>query len=270
MPTQFIKEIRQLQLKKESLNNPKVSIITICFNSGKTIEDTLVSVRNQDYPNIEHVIIDGLSKDNTLEVIAKNQHAGIVLLSEKDHGLYDALNKGFQLCTGDIIGVLHSDDYLAGNSVISNLVNLFQQHPDAGAVASSVNIYKPERPGKPYRVYNASHFKTWQFRIGIQPPHPGFYVTRSVFNQVGYFNSSYKISGDFDWLYRVIVEEKTNVFYTDFVTVSMRDGGVSSSGIESKKLMNRENLRVLKSHGVYSNKFLIYMKYFWKVFQLRF
>jgi hypothetical protein len=87
---------------------------------------------------------------------------------------------------------------------------------------------------------------------------------------VGYFNSSYKISGDFDWLYRVIIEEKTNVYYTDFVTVSMRDGGVSSSGFESKKLMNRENLRVLKSHGVYSNKFLIYLKYFWKVFQLRF
>ena len=252
------------------MNKPKVSIITICFNSGKTIEDTLVSIKNQDYPNIEHVIIDGLSKDNTLEIVAKNQHSGIVLLSEKDHGLYDALNKGFQLCTGDIIGVLHSDDFLAGNSVISSLVEMFEKHPEAEAVSTSVNIYKPERPDKPYRVYNATRFKTWQFRIGIQPPHPGFYIKRSVFNKVGFFNSSYKISGDFDWLYRVIKEEETPVFYTDFVVVSMRDGGVSSSGLESKKLMNRENLRILKSHGVYSNKMLIYMKYFFKVFQLRF
>jgi glycosyltransferase involved in cell wall biosynthesis len=266
----FTKAILPHQLKKESLNKPKVSIITICFNSGKTIEDTLVSVRNQDYPNIEHVIIDGLSKDNTLEVVARNQHPGIVLLSEKDHGLYDALNKGFQLCTGDIIGVLHSDDYLAGNSVISSLVAMFEQHPEVEAVSTSVNIYKPERPEKPYRVYDATNFKTWQFRIGIQPPHPGFYIKRSVFQKVGFFNSSYKISGDFDWLYKVIIEEKTPVYYTDFVVVSMRDGGVSSSGFESKKLMNRENLRVLKSHGVYSNKFLIYLKYFWKVFQLRF
>lgn len=252
------------------MNNPKISIITICFNSGKTIKDTLVSVREQDYPNIEHVIIDGLSSDNTLEIVAANMHPGIVLQSEKDHGLYDALNKGFRLCTGDLIGVLHSDDYLAGNSVISQLVTLSTQHPEAGAFSTSVNIYKPERTDKPYRVYNASRFKPWQFRIGIQPPHPGFFVRRSVFEKVGYFNSSYKISGDFDWLYRVIVEEKTPVFYSEFATVSMRDGGVSSSGFSSKKLMNRENLRILKSHGVYSNKLLIYMKYFWKIFQLRF
>lgn len=252
------------------MNNPKVSIITICFNSGKTIQDTLVSVREQDYPNIEHVIIDGLSSDNTLEIVKTNMHPGIVLQSEKDHGLYDALNKGFRLCTGDLIGVLHSDDYLAGNSVISQLVALSNQNPEAGAISTSVNIYKPERTDKPYRVYNASRFKPWQFRIGIQPPHPGFFVRRSVFEKVGYFNSSYKISGDFDWLYRVIIEEKTPVFYSDFVTVSMRDGGVSSSGFSSKKLMNRENLRILKSHGVYSNKLLIYMKYFWKIFQLRF
>lgn len=252
------------------MNNPKISIVTICYNSSKTIADTLESVKNQTYSNIEHVIIDGLSSDNTMEIVEKYKRPGLVVLSEKDFGLYDALNKGFDLASGDIIGILHSDDYLANNQVIEELVKLFNEHPSCDAISASVNIYKPEQPNKPYRVYRATKFKPWQFRIGMQPPHPGFYIKKSAFDIVGFFNSSYKISGDFDWLYRVIIEEKMDVFYTDFTVVSMRDGGVSSSGFSSKKLMNRENLRVLKSHGVYSNKLFIYFKYFFKIFQLRF
>lgn len=252
------------------MNKPKVSIVTICFNSSKTIADTLTSVKNQSYPNIEHIIVDGLSNDNTMDIVAQHQHSGMVVKSEKDHGLYDALNKGFSMATGDIIGILHSDDYLADTGVIEHLVDLFQANPTCDAVSASVNIYKPENPDKPYRVYNATKFKTWQFRLGMQPPHPGFYIKKSAFEKVGYFNSAYKISGDFDWLYRVIVEEKMQVVYSDFSVVSMRDGGISSQGFSSKKLMNRENLRVLKSHGVYSNKLLIYLKYFFKIFQLRF
>lgn len=252
------------------MNKSKFSIITICYNSVSTISDTIRSVKEQDYPNIEHVIIDGQSVDGTIDVINQNMHPGIVLVSEKDHGLYDALNKGLSKCTGDFIGILHSDDYLANDKVISTIQSLFESNPDSDAISSSVNIYKPDRTDKPFRIYNALKFKPWQFRIGIQPPHPGFYVRRKAFEKVGFFNSSYKISGDFDWLLRFIIKEKLNVFYTDFVSVHMRDGGVSSSGLNSKKLMNRENLRILKSHGIYSNKLMIYSKYFVKIFQLRF
>jgi glycosyltransferase involved in cell wall biosynthesis len=259
-----------LQLKKESLNNPKISIITICFNSQETIEDTLRSVHEQSYQNIEHVIVDGASTDATMEIVKKYQTDKMVLISEKDHGLYDALNKGFKLATGDVIGVLHSDDFLANANSIRDLAQIFNQNPNCDAVSASVDIFKPNQMNQAYRKYNASKFKLWQFRIGNQPPHPGFYIKKKAFDQIGYFNSSYKISGDFDWLLRGLLKEKIKVVFSELVLVHMRDGGISSSGVKSKKIMNKENLRVLKSHGIYSNSIMIYCKYFLKIFQLRF
>lgn len=259
-----------MQLKKESLNKPKISIITICFNSERTIEDTLRSVSEQSYDNIEHVVVDGASTDKTLEIVKKYQSGKMLLVSEKDHGLYDALNKGFKLATGDIIGILHSDDFFANNDSIKDLVQIFENNPNCDAVSASVEIFKPKQMNQAYRKYNASKFKLWQFRIGNQPPHPGFYIKKEAFDRIGFFNSSYKISGDFDWLLRGLLKEKIQVVYSELVLVHMRDGGISSSGVKSKKIMNKENLRVLKSHGIYSNSIMIYCKYFLKVFQLRF
>ncbi|MBL7837909.1 MAG: glycosyltransferase [Bacteroidetes bacterium] len=252
------------------MNNLKFSIVTICFNSEKTIADTIDSVQKQDYDNIEHIIVDGLSTDSTLNIVKSKQNNQMVWISEKDFGLYDALNKGIKMCTGDIIGVLHSDDHLAHPQVISDLSKLFELHADIDAVSASVEIYKQNQNQKPYRVYDASKFREWQFRMGIQPPHPGFYIRKTAHERVGYYNSAYKISGDFDWLLRVIIKEKLNVLYSKYVAVHMLDGGVSSSGFNSKKQMNKENLRILKSHKIYSNLFIIYLKYFLKIFQLRF
>ncbi|MCC6817676.1 MAG: glycosyltransferase [Bacteroidia bacterium] len=251
-------------------NLPKVSIITICFNSAATIADTLDSVRNQSYQSIEHIIVDGCSTDATLDIIQSKWHNGMVLKSEKDHGLYDALNKGLKMCSGDIIGILHSDDHLANPQVIETIVGFFEQDKTIEAVSSSIEIFKPGKLSKPYRVYKATNFKVWQFRIGIQPPHPGFFFHKNAITKVGYFNSSYKISGDFDWLLRAILKEKINVKYSNYVSVNMLDGGVSSSGLNSKKLMNKENQRILKAHGIYSNSFLMYLKYLFKIFQLRY
>lgn len=254
------------------MNNQKLkfSLVTICHNSAATIAETLESVRGQDYPNIEHIVVDGLSSDNTMDIVRSKQHEGLRWVSEKDYGLYDALTKGVRMCTGDVIGILHSDDRLANPQVITKLAEMFMKDQKLDAVSASVEIYKPGNPSKPYRVYKSTKFKTWQFRMGIQPPHPGFYIRKAAHEQVGYYNSAYKISGDFDWLFRAIVKEHLNVLYTDLVVVYMNDGGVSSSGLSSKKRMNRENLRILKSHGIYSNKVLIYLKYFFKIFQLRF
>lgn len=252
------------------MNKLKFSIVTICYNSEKTIAETISSVLKQDYPNIEHVIVDGLSSDSTVSIIKSMCHDKMNWISEKDFGLYDALNKGIKMCTGDVIGVLHSDDYLAHPQVISQLALLFENNSEIDAVSASVEIFKPGQTQKPFRVYDASKFKEWQFRIGIQPPHPGFYIRKSAHERVGYYNSAYKISGDFDWLLRAIKEEKLNVLYTNYVAVHMLDGGISSSGLGSKKLMNKENLRILKSHGIYSNLVIIYLKYFLKILQLRF
>jgi glycosyltransferase involved in cell wall biosynthesis len=269
-PTQFTGAIPQNQLKNESLSKLKVSIITVCYNAGNTIADTIKSVIGQDYKDIEYIIIDGASTDQTLEVINSFPKDNILVVSEKDHGLYDALNKGFALATGDIIGILHSDDLYPHPHVVSDIALMFNTNKVIDAVSSSVHIFKNNQFKKPFRIYKAKSFRPWQFRLGIQPPHPGFFSRRKLVQKAGNFNTSYRISGDFDWLLRVIHVHKAKVLYTDYVSVYMRDGGVSASGIKSKTLMNNENLTIIKSHGMYTNKLMIYLKYFLKVFQLRF
>ncbi|MES2618278.1 MAG: glycosyltransferase family 2 protein [Bacteroidota bacterium] len=250
------------------MNNPKISIITICYNAEKTIEDTVKSVRNQDYPNVEYIIIDGASKDNTLGILEPYKSSINLLVSEPDKGLYDALNKGMKAATGDIIGILHSDDFYPHQSVLSEIAKQFKQHPDTGAVSSSVKIFKADNFEIPFRTYDATRFKLWQFRFGMQPPHPGFFVTKAALLKTGYFDTSYRISGDFDWLLRVLKVNRTKTVYSQSVSVYMRDGGLSSSGFASKQLMNKEDLIALKNQGIYSNLLFIYLKYFFKIFQL--
>lgn len=245
----------------------KVSIVTICYNAESTISDTIQSVLDQDYPNIEYIIIDGSSKDKTLEIVTSFDSNKIHLTSEPDKGLYDALNKGFMKANGDIIACLHADDKYAHPKVISDIVKQFV-NLKVEAISSSVHIFKDNQFDKPFRKYKANAFKLWQFRFGIQPPHPGFFVSKEVLQKVGYFDIAYRISGDFDWLLRLIKLNKTKVHYTPYVSVFMRDGGLSASGWKSKKLMNQEDLRSLKTHGIKSNLFLIYCKYLIKIFQL--
>lgn len=247
----------------------KVSIITVCFNAEKTILKTVKSVLNQRYSNIEYIIIDGASTDNTLAVLSAYSNNEFKLISEKDNGLYDAINKGISLATGDVIGLLHSDDIYPNENVISNIVTYFQKDNLLEALSSSVEIYKTDNFSKPFRIYNAENFKNWQFKIGIQPPHPGFFITKDAFNKVGFYRTQYKISGDFDWLLRAIYIHKLKVKYVSETSVYMLDGGLSSSGWKSRVKMNNENLKILKSHKIYSNKILLYSKYFFKIFQIR-
>ena len=251
------------------MSQPKVTIITACFNAQSTIEHTLNSVKKQSYQNIEHILVDGGSTDKTLQIIQEHISPNTIVISESDEGIYDAFNKGLAKSSGQIIGFLNADDQFANDEVIAELVTIFD-HSQADAVASSVEIFKSLEPRKPYRLYKATDFKPWQFRIGIQPPHPGFYVTRSAFERVGYYRTQYRISGDFDWLLRAIVIEQLNVVYTSMISVNMLDGGASASGLKSKRLMNKEDLKILKQHGIYSNTIMIWSKYFLKLLQLRF
>lgn len=251
------------------MNNLKVSIITVCFNAEKTILNTIESVLSQNYKHIEYIIVDGASKDNTVEILKSFNQNEFHFVSEKDNGLYDAINKGISMSTGDIIGILHADDVYAHAQVISNVVANFDDDQTIDALSTSVEIYKSNDFKRPYRIYNANHFKKWQFRIGIQPPHPGFFIKRKAFDEVGFYRIQYKISGDFDWLLRAIKIQNLNVKYSSNVTVFMLDGGLSSSGWNSKVKMNNENLKILKSHGIYSNKPMLYAKYLLKIFQLR-
>ncbi len=251
------------------MNKPKFSIITICYNAEKTIADTIKSVVEQNYPNIEYIIIDGGSKDLTLKAIEPYKYKIATLVSEPDKGLYDALNKGLKLATGDIIGLLHADDFYADNNVLAYIESLFEDNKTMECISSSVNIYKNNIFNKQYRLYKATRFKLWQFRLGMQPPHPGFFFKKEVLQKVGLFNTNFKISGDFDWLLRTIKVNKAKVMYTPFISVSMRHGGISSSGFKSTFLMNKENLKSIKANGLNSNLIIIYLKYFIKIFQLK-
>lgn len=251
------------------MNNLKVSVITVCYNAEKTISRTVKSVISQKYSNVEYIIIDGASTDSTLDILNSYSNSEFKLISEKDNGLYDAINKGISLCTGDIIGLLHSDDIYPNENIISTVVSYFENDHFLEALSSSVEIYRTADFINPFRIYKANNFRKWQFKIGIQPPHPGFFITKEAFNKVGFYRTQYRISGDFEWLLRAILINKIVVKYVSFTSVFMLDGGLSSSGWKSKVKMNNENLKILKSHGIYSNKFLLYSKYLLKVFQIR-
>jgi glycosyltransferase involved in cell wall biosynthesis len=227
------------------------------------------SVISQKYSNVEYIIIDGASTDSTLDILNSYSNSEFKLISEKDNGLYDAINKGISLCTGDIIGLLHSDDIYPNENIISTVVSYFENDHFLEALSSSVEIYRTADFINPFRIYKANNFRKWQFKIGIQPPHPGFFITKEAFNKVGFYRTQYRISGDFEWLLRAILINKIVVKYVPFTSVFMLDGGLSSSGWKSRVKMNNENLKILKSHGIYSNKFLLYSKYLLKVFQIR-
>lgn len=251
------------------MNKPVISVITICYNAEATIKDTVQSVLGQDYNALEYVIVDGASTDATMSILSAFSDPRIRLISEKDEGLYDAINKGIQMSSGEFICLLHADDVFASKHVLSFVAGFFENEHDAEALSTAVHIFKPDHMDKPYRIYKSSGFKLWQFRLGMQPPHPGFFVRRSGFEKVGYYRTQYKISGDFDWLLRALLLVRLNVKYSDYVSVFMRDGGMSASGWKSKVLLNNEILKILKIHGIYSNKLLVYSKYLLKVFQLR-
>jgi glycosyltransferase involved in cell wall biosynthesis len=250
------------------LKAPKISIVTVVFNADPTIAQCIESVLNQDYPHIEYIIVDGKSTDDTLRIVHSYQERIDVIISEKDKGLYDAMNKGIQAASGDFIGIVNADDFLASPYVISHLASLITSHPNAEAICSSVAIFKEDKWNKPWRIYDATRFKLWQFRLGIQPPHPGCYIKRECFSQYGNYNSKYRISGDFDILLRFLYVHRIKAIYTDFISVHMRDGGLSSMGLKSKIKMNNEDLDALKSQGIYSNKLMVWSKYLIKIFQL--
>lgn len=251
------------------MNKLVVSVITVCYNAAATIRETIESVLSQNYQEIEYILVDGGSTDTTCDIIRSYTDPRLRFISEKDEGLYDAINKGIQMSGGDILCLLHADDVFASDNTLAMVVSHFETDAELEALSCAVHIYKPGRSDKPYRVYRSDNFKSWQFRLGMQPPHPGFFVSRSGFGKVGYYCTQYRISGDFEWLFRAISLVKLKVKYSCDVAVKMRDGGLSSSGRESKLQLNNEILKILKMHGIYSNKLLVYSKYLIKVFQLR-
>jgi glycosyltransferase involved in cell wall biosynthesis len=237
----------------------KVSVITVCRNSVATISAALRSVAGQDYPDIEHIVIDGASNDGTLDVLA-SRGASVRMISEPDHGIYDAMNKGIRLSTGQVIGFLNADDVYTHARVISSVAEVMQRE-GLDAVFGDAEFFRADLPARPVRRYNSARFSPKRIAWGWMPAHPAIFLRREVFERNGPFRTDYRIAGDFEFIARAFWPGKLRYRHLPEVLVRMRTGGISTSGWRNTILLNREVLRACRENGIPTNVFKILSKY---------
>lgn len=226
----------------------KASIITSCFNREKTIAQAIESVLSQDYPNIEYIVVDGASKDNTLAII--NRYRGRIshIISEPDNGMYEGINKGIRAATGDIIGLLHSDDFLFSTNTISRIVKRFEE-TQADFIYGNGLFVDSDNTDKVVRNWMGGKYSKWKVRHGWLPLHPTCYIRKSCMDKWGLYDESYKIAADSDFLFRYLYEADLKVEYLNEYIVRMRMGGLSTDS-KRRKMMWEEDIRMYKSHGM--------------------
>lgn len=244
----------------------KISIITITFNSASTIEETILSVINQSYANIEYIIVDGKSSDDTLKIIEKYKESISKLVSEQDDGLYDALNKGIEMATGEIIGILHSDDFYIDNKVIEKYVALFQK-TDADAVYSDLYYVDKSDTHKIIRQWKSGEYSETSFLNGWMPPHPTFFVRKNTYTQFGKFNTQFKSAADYELMLRFIQKHKIKIAYLPEYTIKMRVGGKSNVSIQNRVNANMEDRKAWKINGLKPRFYTLYLKPLRKLIQ---
>lgn len=250
----------------------KISIITVTFNSGKTLHDTIQSVFSQSYPNIEYILIDGSSKDNTVEIIKeyKSQFCGrMKWISEPDKGLYDAMNKGIRMATGDIVGIINSDDFYHRTDIIAKVAEAFQDKA-VQAVYGDIRFVDPDNLKKTVRYYSSKNFSPRRFRYGFMPAHPTFFTYRKYFDEFGYYKTDYRIAADYELLIRFLYTYHLKIKYLPIDFMKMRTGGASTASIKSNLLLNKEIVRACRENGIWTCMPLLFLKYFVKVFELVF
>jgi glycosyltransferase involved in cell wall biosynthesis len=243
----------------------KVSIITVCFNSFETLKKTIDSVRNQTYSDIEYIIIDGGSTDGTLQLIKENEKFITKWVSESDKGLYDAMNKGIKLSTGDIVGILNSDDIFFSNSVIEAIVDF---HVNNNIQASIGDIIQRNTLGKVKRVYSAKYWKPSKLIRGFMPPHPSIFIKRDLFKTLGDYNNEFKIGADYELITRFFLKNTISWKYSGITTTSMLIGGLSSSGFSSYLIISKEIKKALYMNKIPFFTINIYARFLWKIFDL--
>ncbi|MBL0315284.1 MAG: glycosyltransferase [Flavobacteriales bacterium] len=230
----------------------KVSIITIAYNSAATIEDTIRSVASQNYHDIEYIIVDGASKDNTLNIVKSFGTKISKLVSEKDKGIYDAMNKGVMLATGDIIGILNSDDFYADDFVISDVVKEFQKTSCDGLYADLVYVNR-ELSDKVVRTWKAGDYRHGRFLSGWMPPHPTFFVKKHCYEKYGTYTLELRSAADYELMLRFIHKHQIPLTYLPRVITKMRTGGQSNVSIMNRIKANMEDRKAWKMNGLHPN-----------------
>lgn len=243
----------------------KISIITATYNSAATLQDTLNSVRSQDYAPVEHLVIDGLSTDATLEIARSFPHVAKII-SEKDKGIYDAMNKGIALATGEVVGILNSDDFYMDERVLSRVMKAFED-PTVDAVYGDLQYVKATQTDKVTRNWKAGKNSPRKFYFGWMPPHPSFFVRRRVYEQVGVFNTTLRSAADYELMLRVLLRHRMKAVYIPEVLVRMRQGGMSNASIWNRWRANREDKQAWRLNGLKPWFFTIPMKPLRKVLQ---
>jgi glycosyltransferase involved in cell wall biosynthesis len=237
----------------------KVSIITVVFNNVATISSAIDSVLSQTHLEKELIIIDGGSTDGTIEIVQSYGQKINVFISEPDNGIYDAMNKGLSLATGDIVSILNSDDFYCGPDVLAKVVAKFRvKHVDG--VFGDLDYVHAVDTSKIFRRWVSGTYKTGGFLNGWMPPHPTFFVRKSVYDQHGYFDASFRSAGDYELMLRFIHVHKINVVYIPEVLVNMRAGGVSNAGLKNRLRANMEDRKAWRVNGVKPHFYTMYLK----------
>lgn len=243
----------------------KISIITVCYNSAATIEKTVQSVAAQTYSNIEYIVVDGNSKDNTVAIIKQYNTSITKWISEPDKGLYDAMNKGIALATGDLVGILNSDDTFYNEHVLQDIANFHSQNTIDASVG---NIIQHNQQGKVVRTYSAANWQPEKLKIGFMPAHPAIFFKRELFKQYGMYHLDFTIGADYELITRFFLKNNISWKYSGITTTAMLVGGLSSSGYKSYQLISKEIAKALDRNDIKYSALKIKLRGFWKVLGL--
>lgn len=252
----------------------KISIITATYKSASTLKDTIESVWRQTYPHIEYIVVDGnVSDDNdpTSDIIAQYQPQfgeRLIYIHEPDQSLYDAMNKGFNRATGDVIGILNSDDFFTSTDIIARVAEALESHPETDAVYGDVHYVSPHNLNRCSRYYSSRLFRPSWMRFGFMPAHPSFYCRAEVYKEHGTFDISYRVAADFELLLRLIYVARIRTLYLPLDFVTMRLGGASNANINSHRQIMRDHRRALRQWGIASSHLLLSLRYVYKVGEL--
>lgn len=244
----------------------KISVITVCFNSVATLEQTLKSVASQSHDDIEHIVVDGASTDDTPAIIARNRDRLATVISEPDRGIYDAMNKGLANATGEVICFLNADDQYTSSNVLSLVASQMRQH-QLDSLMGDVGFFKETMPDRITRRYRSDRFTPARLAWGWMPAHPALFLHRDVVARVGRFKTDYRIAGDFEFIVRVFHGHDVRYRHVPEVLVRMRLGGASTAGLRSKLLLNKEVIRACRENGLQTNMFKLMCKYPFKLLE---
>ena len=244
----------------------KISVITVCFNSATTIAHTLRSVRQQTHDETEHIIIDGGSRDNTLALVASEGSHVVKVVSEKDEGIYEAMNKGIHLATGVVVAFLNADDFYIDGSVLAT-VALIMQTEKLDALYGDVEFFRPGKPDVIARRYNSGRFAPDRLAWGWMPAHPALFMRKELFERYGAFDTGYRIAGDFEFIARVFAHAELRHRHLQQPLVRMQMGGASTSGWCATLQINREMMRACRANGISTNWLKMLARYPLKAFE---